>query len=280
MKISAKLYFTIIISLCIASAFGVAPPDSTGVKNVDGKNFIVYKVNAKEGWFGIAKKYNLSTPELQQANPKSGKDLKVGQEILIPIPVIVTKESVTKTTVVRDPVYYDVKKKETLYSISKKYNTVPDSLKKWNNISDKKVKSDERLIVGYMARVIEPPPPPPKKDTVVEKPKPVVKPKPKTTAPPKVKHPVDEQGIAAWIDDGADEKSTVYYALHRTAPPGTIIKVTNNMNKKYVFVKVLASLPDTGDNYDLIIKISKSTAEKLGVRDRRFQCELNYSVTE
>jgi LysM repeat protein len=264
-------------------------PDSTGMKTIDGKNYIVHKVEAKETWYGIAKRYSFSADELQIANPQS-KDLKAGQEVLIPQhSPIIKREPLPKADTIKEAIYYDVKKKETLYSIAKTYNTVPDSLKKWNNISSKKVKSGAKLIVGYKITIIEPPKP--AMDTVADKVKPVSPPKAKTKStsskkdtsskknePPKVKRPVSENGIASWIGD--DSSTTIYYALHRTAPPGTIIKVTNKMNKKYVFVKVLAALPDTGDNYDLVIKISKSSAEKLGVRDRRFQCELNYSVTE
>ena len=90
---------------------------------------------------------------------------------------------------------------------------------------------------------------------------------------------VSENGVASWIQDD-DINPNKYYGLHRTAPIGTIVKVTNKMNKKYVFVKVVGTLPDTGDNTDLVIKISKASAEKLGVRDSRFQSELSYGVNE
>jgi LysM repeat protein len=257
------------------------------MKTEDGKTFIVYKVQAKESWYRIAKHHNLSIEELRSANPKSSKVLKIDEEILIPQPAVPVIIQPQKPDTLRETVYYDVKKKETLYSIAKTYNTIPDSLKKWNNIKGKKVKSGQRIIVGYKITIIEPP----KKDTV-EKAKPVPPPssKPKNTTakkdttkkanePLKVKRSVSETGVASWIGE-ADENANMFFALHRTAPPGTIIKVTNKMNKKYVFVKVLGALPDTGDNYDLIVKLSKSSAEKLGVRDRRFQCQLDYTVME
>lgn len=95
----------------------------------------------------------------------------------------------------------------------------------------------------------------------------------------KTRKEVSENGVASWIQDD-DINPNKYYGLHRTAPIGTIVKVTNKMNKKYVFVKVVGTLPDTGDNTDLVMKISKASAEKLGVRDSRFQCELSYGVNE
>ena len=87
-----------------------------------------------------------------------------------------------------------------------------------------------------------------------------------------------EQGVATWIDD-ENINPNKYFALHRGAPVGTIMKVTNRMNKRTVFVKVVGKLPDTGDNDNIILKISKASAEKLGVRDQRFQCDLSYGVT-
>jgi rare lipoprotein A (peptidoglycan hydrolase) len=88
-----------------------------------------------------------------------------------------------------------------------------------------------------------------------------------------------EKGVAAWIDD-EDVNPRKYFGLHRTAPIGTIIKVTNPMNHKYVFVKVVGTLPDTGDNANIIIKISKASASKLEVLDAHFQAILDYATNE
>ena len=109
-----------------------------------------------------------------------------------------------------------------------------------------------------------------------------------TTATPKNKSgieagkkavPVTEKGSASWIDDN-DINPSKFYALHRTAPAGTIIKVTNRMNNKTVFVKVVGVLPNTGDNSNLTIKLSKAAANKLDVIDARFQAELYYTIYE
>lgn len=90
---------------------------------------------------------------------------------------------------------------------------------------------------------------------------------------------VNETGVATWIMDGEISKNN-YYALHRSAPIGTIIKVVNRMNGKYVFVKVVGLLPDTGDNDHLIIKISQVASNKINVLDSRFQAELSYGIAE
>jgi peptidoglycan DL-endopeptidase LytF len=88
---------------------------------------------------------------------------------------------------------------------------------------------------------------------------------------------VIEKGAASWIND-EQVNPNKFYALHRTAPIGTIIKVTNTMNNQSVFVKVVGILPETGDNQNLIIKISKAAAKKLQVLDNKFQADLSYGM--
>ena len=85
---------------------------------------------------------------------------------------------------------------------------------------------------------------------------------------------VAEQGAASWIND-EQVNPNKFYALHRSAPIGTIIKVTNILNKQSVFVKVVGVLQETGDS-NVIIKISKAAAKKLGVTESKFQAELSY----
>lgn len=100
-----------------------------------------------------------------------------------------------------------------------------------------------------------------------------------TTPVGKIVRPILETGVASWIMDGESNQNK-YYALHRSAPVGTIIKVTNRMNGKSVFVKVVGLLPDSGDNDNLIIKISQAASTKINVLDSRFQAELSYGVAE
>ena len=88
---------------------------------------------------------------------------------------------------------------------------------------------------------------------------------------------VTETGVATWIQEGQVNPDK-YYALHRTAPIGTIIKVTNRMNNQFVYVKVVGSLPDTGENENIIIKVSQAVSSKLNALDPLFQVELSYGM--
>lgn len=85
-----------------------------------------------------------------------------------------------------------------------------------------------------------------------------------------------EEGVGLWLNNN-DLNQARSVALHRTAPVGTIIKVTNPMSRKSIFVKVVGSFPQTADSKDAVIVISKSAAELIGALDQRFRVELSYA---
>ena len=88
----------------------------------------------------------------------------------------------------------------------------------------------------------------------------------------------DERGIAVWTHSSYDEGN--FYALHATAPPGTVITVRNLMNSITITVKVIGRLPPTSNNENVLIKLSESAAKKLNVLDEKFLVEINYTAPE
>jgi LysM repeat protein len=88
------------------------------------------------------------------------------------------------------------------------------------------------------------------------------------------KNVTTEKGPGGWFKSNAGAGK--YYALHNTAQRGTIIKVTNPLNGKYIYAKVLESIPQIKQNAGLIIKLSDSALEALGTNDAKFYVELNY----
>ncbi|WP_295118011.1 LysM peptidoglycan-binding domain-containing protein [uncultured Chitinophaga sp.] len=82
-----------------------------------------------------------------------------------------------------------------------------------------------------------------------------------------------EKGPGGWFKTNTPNK---YYALHKTAPRGTIVKVTNPLNGKSVYAKVLDAIPQSKGNAGLIIKLSNGAQDALGINEARFFCELHY----
>lgn len=85
----------------------------------------------------------------------------------------------------------------------------------------------------------------------------------------------EEKGPAAFYDHkGA---SQVYYAFHNTAARGTIIKVINTGNGKYVFAKVLGPIPKTKLYHNCVIGISGNAKRELGVMGNKVWCSIQYA---
>ncbi|QNE39715.1 LysM peptidoglycan-binding domain-containing protein [Hymenobacter sp. NBH84] len=84
---------------------------------------------------------------------------------------------------------------------------------------------------------------------------------------------VRESGLAAIIEGSTTEK---YLALHKTAPVGTIMQVRNIMNGQSVYVRVIGHLPDTGDNANMLVRLSPRAVQRLVTPDQRFRVETSY----
>ena len=106
---------------------------------------ITHEVLAKETKYSIAKKYGVSVEELEKQNPEIVNNLPIGYKLKISSnkassTEIVDKSSNIEATPIAKPkapkpieyVDYEIKAKETLYSLSKKINISQDDLIKTN----------------------------------------------------------------------------------------------------------------------------------------------------
>lgn len=269
-------------------------PDSIETRVVDGKKYIIHRIEPGEGWYSIARRYNISYAELRMANKELTDKLVIGKTLRVPVAVRKPNDpsfekNYTQEHRVARQAIYTVKEGDTYFSIAKQCQVPVDSLITWNSKAGatSPLKPNQQIFLERQNRsakqdptkVVETAIKPEKKDSTV-----MIKTAAQDRQPDAKKNSpaakrtgkeTSESGIAAWVLD-EDINPNKYFALHRNAPVGTIIKVTNKMNSRYVFVRVVGQLPESGDNKDLVIKISKASAEKLGVRDARFQCELNY----
>ena len=88
---------------------------------------------------------------------------------------------------------------------------------------------------------------------------------------------VEEAGAAGIFKSTSGWKDGKYYCLHNTAAAGTIIKVTNTANGKFIFAKVLDIMPDLRQNEGLLIRISNAAGDELGVSETGFSCTIKFS---
>ena len=89
------------------------------------------------------------------------------------------------------------------------------------------------------------------------------------------KSSVNETGSGGVFKSTSGWQDGKYYCFNNEAPPGAVIKVTDNVTNKSVYAKVLDAIPDIKQNTGLTIIISNAAAEELGSGDK-FDCALSY----
>jgi hypothetical protein len=85
----------------------------------------------------------------------------------------------------------------------------------------------------------------------------------------------NEKGVATWIDDASLDPNKKL-VLHRIAPIGTVIKITNPMTNRTTFAKVVGRFTDNEATKDVIIVMTKNVADALGAYDKRFRVNISY----
>lgn len=105
------------------------PKEETPKPNDD---FIIYKVSSGDTLYSIAKKYNLSVNDLMDYNNLSSTNLKIGEQLLIPVTPY-------------DENIYTVKAGDSLYSIANKYGLSVNALKEYNNLTSNNLSIGQKL---------------------------------------------------------------------------------------------------------------------------------------
>ncbi len=282
----------LVLSICIAiiSFTASASIDSINVEELNGYKNIVHKVDAKESYYSIARKYNVNPQTVIQFN--SNRSLQIGTIIRVPTERPFKELNANKEqTVVESKlavIEYKVGPREYLSMIARKFNTTVEDLKALNNLTSNNLSIGQIIKIPYGTAAQEQLAPPPSVpiDT------PLVSSRNQSTqidssknAGERLKLPparyglreVNERGVALWIaDENLD--GTKMLALHQTAPIGTVVKITNPMTGKSTFAKIVGKFTQNESTKDVIIVVTKAAADLIGVMDKRFQTTLVYGV--
>ncbi len=227
--------------------------------------------------FSLARHYGLKVESLYSYNPSLTQDgnFEMGQEVFIPIPdsAIVKEKMVAYPTWKFAPVVYEVKHGDTFYRIAQHFFKMPlDTLKTRNKLTHTAMHSGQKLLIGWLPL------------SGIEDSLQLANSNPmgakmqqlqlKFDAEKNVKKEYFQNGAAYWQRE--KKMGTDFYALHRTAPVGSVIQVSNPMKKKTVFAKVIAPIPDRAYGDDIIVVLSPSVAKLLGAKDPKFFVEVRY----
>jgi LysM repeat protein len=285
----------LVLSLCFAVLFCTASAsikiDSISVENLNGKKTIVHKVEAKETYYSIGRKYNVTPQSIIQFN--NNRTLQIGTILRVPTDRSIAEASIPIASKVLEApaskmavIDYRVGPREYLIAIARKFNTTVEDIKALNNLTNNNLAVGQIIKIPYGTATEITPPQAARLDTPrVETRASTTKVDSSMNAGDRLKLPparyglreVDERGVAIWIaDENLD--GTKMLALHQTAPIGTIIKITNPMTGKSTFTKVVGKFTQNESTKDAIIVITKATADMVGALDKRFQAIIVYGV--
>ena len=151
-----KVLFLASFALC-AAAVQATVQDSVGQKFIDGKRYVMYKVEAKETLYSLSKQYQTTVGAIQTANGGLIQGLQKDAIVLIPVASQTVQREKDVQAVEEDPVLNIDKKVqsvhlvsagETLYSISKKYDVDLEDLKSWNNLTSNEISLGQELKIS------------------------------------------------------------------------------------------------------------------------------------
>ncbi|SOD13278.1 LysM peptidoglycan-binding domain-containing protein [Pedobacter xixiisoli] len=254
-----------------------------------------HTVKPKEYLGVIAKQYGVTVEELKELNGLSSNNLSIGQTLKIPVKgeqpadnvvttpipskpvetktIPVAKPSVSKT----DPSFeHVVATGETIYSIAQKYQLTTYQLKNFNNLASNDLTVGQKLIIkGEKPTAVTPTVATNNDDEPSESPETLKNPNLKRPAAVYGLNKIEEKGTGVWISD-PDLDPNKMLILHRTAPVGTIIQITNPMTNRSTFAKVVGKFTENETTKDVIIVMTKAVADAVGALDKRFFCNLIY----
>ena len=292
-----------------------APTDSIGQEMRGGQRFVKHRVGPGETLTALTRRYKITLAQLNAANPQIKNGLGIGQIVYVPRPAAgkaaaaaPAKNPAASAAPGPVPTRYTVRKGETLFGIANRYQLSPEELIKLNKLpAAGTVRIGQQLLLAAAEEAsvpaktaaavrpaeteavptgktpVAPAPDKPAQVATVTPEKPAdreekkddheEKPERTPTRAGELLGRVVESGLGAPIENSVTEK---YLALHKTAPVGTIMQVKNAMNGLYVYVRVIGKLPNTGENNNILVRISPRAVQKLGTTDSRFRVETNY----
>jgi LysM repeat protein len=275
--------------------------DSVGVENSNGKKVILHKIEPKETYYAIGRRYNISPQSIMEFN----KNIPLRPSEIIKIPTQqnfnnkpVSFSSPSHVVKGEKQIIHTVMPGETLYGIASKYNMRVDDLKLLNDLTSSTLKIGQTIkVITAEAVSLKPT----QNNTTADKPSTIAQQKNIDKTIPnsinKIKYvdstdsqntleiprnrygitEVNDKGVAVCIED-KNLDATKSYALHRTAPVGTIVKISNPMTNRSTFAKVVGRFSENENTKDVIIVITKASAEAIGALDKRFLVNITFGI--
>jgi len=269
------LHFAVLMDAQTGDSLTYLTPKDTILLSVGpyGGKYFDHQLAGGQTLYSLAKFYGLSLRELYAFNPQlQARSLSEGDPVRIPLP----NRAILRFRIpeigpdTHVPVYYLVRKGDTMYRLSKRYFELPmDTLLARAGLqSHEELQPGQRIHIGWMSvRGIAP------------EMRSGLHSSPYAAANVQMaqrffrqleqgKQPVITKGAACWQKTTRDGED--FFAMHDTAPLQSIIEVKNPMNGLRVYAKVLCRIPDTLYDEGVEVVLSPTAAKALGAINARF----------
>jgi len=253
-----KLFFwaVLIMPICLMAETRM---DSVGSRILNGERCILHKVTKGETLFALTRKYNVSVDAIKKANPVKADRLNIGDTLLIP----------TGNDGYPTPKSTNAISKPAQSSASQD----PQQVEKTAVPKEKPVLPSERN-----TKAIEQP-----------KPQSSITPPDYLPAHAQVSNHQDYRGqpvlavvmsgkVRVLTDDRVQQQPM--YAYHNGLPEGTLIKVINPENQKFVIVKSIKPSASQTLNPDIAFYISPVAARYLDAQANADKMEFRFTLSE
>ena len=265
------------LSASVDTTIYLTPQDTIFIKFGEFQEKVIeHTMEVNQTLYSLARFYGIKVNELfyYNSNLKS-QIVPVGTKIKIPIPnrAVIRYKTKNFDPAKHVPVCYRVQKGDNLFRISKIHFRMPlDSVIIRNQLTSENLYIGQILQVGWMK--LEGIQPKLRKFQGHPAWKQNQKFRRTYVRGSQAKKERTQQGVAFWQKEKGNKKD--FYALHRTAPINSIVGVTNPMNNRTIYAKVLGRIPETVYGDEVVVIVSGKTAEALGAKDKRFFVKLKY----
>jgi len=240
------------------------------------EKYFTHYIEPKQTLFSLAKFYGLSLDDLYFYNPGlRGRHLKKGMPINIPIPnrAIVRYWGSQMIPGQYVPVYYVVRRGDTMFRIAKRYFHMPIAeMLQRNRLFDHTLHKGQLLHVGWMSMEGIPDSLRQYKGGALGKHNAKLQ---KEFQYGCTGQNIQSQKGAAACPDDNNGKSDLY-ALHQHAPLNSVISIHNPMSRRTVYARVIGRIPETQYKNEIVTVVSPLAAKLLGAIDPSFFVEVKY----
>ena len=242
------------------SVSNTVKPKAITKNELTPKNEKYHTVVAGQTMYSISKMYNITVEDLQKWNNFKDFNLKLGSQVIVSNPnhhtnlnQLIEKKQVVKEDILQNTTEktkttetkkVEISKTETIkLNEDNPENTEMETQKPDIQASDNATQKDLAKIFKEKAASLS-----------------------VQTA----------KGTGAPMTTTLGAMESVYFAMHKWLPIGTIIKIKNLVNSKVVYAKVIGKLPDIDENKHVIVRYSLGIKKDLQLQNGKCYVQIEY----